>query len=116
MTTTTTTTTLERVAGWWRTAAEGGINLSPAELRRRCLEEGLAPPPHAKLRRLRNRWVASAMFHEPRQRGRRSFASAHVFKLGTVFIGECCGCRSRRTSRLTSTSSLFQISLSTGQI
>lgn len=81
------TTPLDRVREWWREGAKRGLNLSPADLRRRCAEEGIQPPPASQLRDLRNRWVASAVFSEPRRR-QKGFASAAVYKLGTVFVGE----------------------------
>lgn len=80
---------LDKVREWWKEGAKKGINLSKKELRRRCIEEGLTPPSDRTLGSLRNRWVASAMFAEPRRRSKRSFASAQIFKLGTVFLGEC---------------------------
>lgn len=78
---------LDTVRKWWREAAESGINLSSAQLRKRCADEGIDPPTYKQLRSLKNRWVATAMYSEPRTRGRRSFATAQIFKLGTIFLG-----------------------------
>lgn len=94
---------IDTVRTWWKEGAKRGINLSPAQLRKRCKEEGMEPPSYQQLRSLRNHWVATAMFSEPRTRGRRSFATAQIFKLGTIFIGRSnttTACRVLMISRL----------------